>query len=326
MNNNYCFGCLKPGFESFCPKCLKILFNGKKVSHVLNFTRPEFNEQKIKLSDKLSISGIQIKHSLKLITNQLTLTESDGQYILKPIPYGAYKYLDSVPANEHLTMQIAKQVFNINTAYNGLVKFRDGEPAYITKRFDIIDDENKYLLEDFAQIAGKTSETEGNNYKYNFSYEGIAELIKKHVPAYPIEMEKYFRLILFNYIVSNGDAHIKNFSIYRNTKFGDYLLTPAYDLLCTRIHTPNESDLALELFADNCESENFRFGSKYTQPDFIEFGKRIGISEKRIRLIISAILLKTDNIESLVNRSFLSEDIKILYMTFVKERLERISR
>ncbi len=326
MNNNYCFSCLEPGFESYCPKCLKILFDGKKVSHVLNFTRPEFNEQKITISTRLSISGIQIKHSLKLINNQLTLTESDGQYILKPIPSGVYNKLESVPANEHLTMQIAKQVFNINTAFNALVKFKDGDLAYITKRFDFVDGENKFLVEDFAQIAGKTVETEGVNYKYNYSYEGIAKLMKKNVPAYSIEIEKYFKLILFNYLISNGDAHLKNFSLYQNTKYGDYLLTPAYDLLCTRIHTPNESDLALELFVDNYESAEYKFGSKYTLPDFVELGKRIGIKEKRITNIINDMILRSSQIDDLVSRSFLTEDIKILYSSFIKERLNRLKR
>lgn len=326
MDNNYCFSCLEPGFETFCPKCLKNLFDGKKVSHVLSFTRPEFNEQKITLNRRLSISGIQIKHSLKLINNQLSLTESDGEYILKPVPSGVYNKLESVPANEHLTMQIAKQVFNINSALNALVKFKDGELAYLTKRFDLMDVNNKYIVEDFAQISGKTEETEGVNYKYNYSYEGIANLIKKYVPAYYIEIEKFFKLILFNYLISNGDAHIKNFTLYRNTKYGDYLLTPAYDLLCTRIHTPNEAELALELFVDGYESEEYKFGSKYTLPDFVELGKRIGIKEKRITRIINDIMLRSSKIDDFVRRSFLPNDVKSLYSSFIKERLDRLSR
>ena len=36
------------------------------------------------------------------------------------------------------TMQIAKQVYNINTAENAI--FFNGIPAYITKRFDVRDD------------------------------------------------------------------------------------------------------------------------------------------------------------------------------------------
>ncbi|MFH0733351.1 MAG: HipA domain-containing protein [bacterium] len=326
MNKTYCFSCLKSGYESFCPKCLKLLFDGKKISHILNFSRPDFNKAKIEQSSRLSISGVQIKHSLKLENKQLNLTESGGKYIIKPIPYGVYNNMEAVPANEHLTMQIANQVFNITTAFNALVKFSDGDYVYLTKRFDLVDDEDKFLVEDFAQIAGKTSETDGDNYKYNFSYEGIANLINKYVSAYPVEIEKFFKLVLFNYLISNGDAHLKNFSLYRNSLYGDYLLTPAYDLLCTRIHTPNESDLALDLFADNYQSEQYKFGSKYTRPDFVELGNRIGIKEKRIDLIINNMIDKKDKMCELVNRSFLSENIKSLYLSFVEERLNRLSR
>ena len=46
--------------------------------------------------------------------------------------------IDQVPANEHLTMQIAKQVFKLKVAENALIFFQNGEPAHLTKRFDII--------------------------------------------------------------------------------------------------------------------------------------------------------------------------------------------
>lgn len=70
-----------------------------------------------------------------------------------------------------------------------------------------------------------------------------------HIPTHAIELEKIFRLILFNYIFSNGDAHVKNFSAIQ-TDEGDHVITPAYDLLCTRIHSPGETDMALTLFKD----------------------------------------------------------------------------
>lgn len=41
--------------------------------------------------------------------------------------------------------------------------------------------------------------------------------------------------VVFNYLFGNGDAHLKNFSL-QATSGGDYVLTPAYDLLHTSIH------------------------------------------------------------------------------------------
>jgi serine/threonine-protein kinase HipA len=324
MTINNCPGCLQPDNDSFCKKCLKELFNGKKVNHLLSFTRPEFDKVKRESGGRLSLSGIQLKHSLRLEKNQLVLTEKDGQYILKPIPSGQFKNMDQVPANEHLTMQVAKQVYKLNTAANGIIFFSDGEPAYITKRFDVLKTGNRLLQEDFAQISARTEDTHGKNYKYDFSYEEIAELIKKYVNAYPVEIEKYFRIVLFNYLFSNGDAHLKNFSLYRNENYGDYLLTPFYDLINTSLHVPSESDLALDMFKDKFETASYKAGSKYTLPDFIEFATRLGINEKRMLKIFVEMLSGREQVEILIKDSFLNNELKIKYLDSYNQKFKRL--
>jgi len=326
MKIDRCPACLKSGFETYCNSCLKKLFGGKKVNHYLDFTRPEFNSAKLERSDRLSISGIQLKHSLKLENNKLVLTEEDGEYILKPIPGGVFKNLDQVPYNEHLTMQIANQVYKLDTALNAILFFADDEPAYIAKRFDRTKEGKKTLQEDFAQIAGRTEETNGHNYKYDFSYEEIAELMKKHIKPYLIEIEKYFRVIIFNYLFSNDDAHLKNFSLYRNEQYGDYLLTKFYDLLNTSIHVPNEYEFDLELFKDNFETDAYKAGIKYTKPDFVEFAKRIGINENRFTKIYDAMLDKTEQVKEMVDSSFLRSDLKRVYFVGYVDRLERLKQ
>ena len=79
---------------------------------------------------RLSISGVQLKYSLKLIGKELVLTDRGGEYILKPIPPSMLIALpDQAPENEHLTMQIANQLFKIPVADNALIYFKDGAPA-----------------------------------------------------------------------------------------------------------------------------------------------------------------------------------------------------
>ncbi len=256
-----CFGCLKDGVNGYCNKCLKELFDKTNVSPVLTFNSPESENHELynNFSKRISISGVQLKYSLKLVDNKLELTDSKGQYILKPIPVGLFDNLDQAPANEHLTMQIARQIFNIPIPANALVYFKDKAPAYIVKRFDRIDDNRKAQQEDFAQLAGMTSENHGNDYKYRFSYEEIGKLIKKHIPTYKIELEKFFKLVLFNYVFSNGDAHLKNFSVIQSLE-KDYILSPAYDLLCTRLHLSNDTDLALHLFEAGFSTTYLKLG------------------------------------------------------------------
>ncbi|WP_425291403.1 HipA domain-containing protein [Bacteroides fragilis] len=61
----------------------------------------------------------------------------------------------------------------------------------------------------------------GSNYKHKYSYEEQAELIKLYIPAWRIEIEKFFKVILFNFLFSNGDTHLKNFSVFETSR-GDF--------------------------------------------------------------------------------------------------------
>lgn len=317
-----CLGCYKTDIEGYCNKCRKTLFNGINVSPELSFTRPEYNQIKLTQSEKLSISGVQTKHSLKLAGNKLELTFRSWQYILKPSPNGPFENLEYVPQNEHLTMQLAKQVYKIPVMENGLVKFREGDFAYITKRFDVISSDKKKQQEDLAQVAGRTEESHGRHYKYDFSYEEVAAILKQNVGAYLVEVEKFYRVILFNYLFLNGDAHLKNFSVYRNEDYKDYLLTPAYDLLMTRLHVPGDMDIALGLKKSMKENESFNRIKKLNLKEFESFGSAIGINEKRLSRINSEFPTKSDEVKEMVNKSFLPEDLKELYFNNFLGRMD----
>ncbi|MCI0683945.1 MAG: HipA domain-containing protein [Gemmataceae bacterium] len=326
-----CPGCLKAGHDTYCLPCRKRLFGGnlfggKKVSHVLTFSRPVYDQARLAVSGRrLSISGIQTKMSLALRAGRLELTETGGQYILKPIPHGAFRHLGMAPVNEHLTMQIARQVFGISVAENALVEFAGGELAYLVRRFDVQEDGSRRLQEDFAQIAGRSEESHGKNYKYDFSCEEIGELIRKHVAAYPVEMERFFQLVVFNYLIGNGDAHLKNFSLIRNEEYGDYTLTPAYDLLNTRLHVPDETRTALPMFKDDFETPSYQANGFYAYDDFEEFGKRLQLHKARCARIMQVAVAKEREVFSLIDRSELSDECKQAYKDAVRDSIRALS-
>ncbi|HRQ30680.1 MAG TPA: HipA domain-containing protein [Saprospiraceae bacterium] len=316
---NVCPGTLAENYQTYSPGCLRNLFNGKKVSHVLPYDQPDQSEEVAELfmenRKRISISGVQEKLSLVLDKNVLRLTKAgeQGTYILKPIPGDLHK-VDQVPANEHLTMQLARQVYGIKTAENAMIFFNNGSPAYITKRFDIKPDGSKWSLEDFATLAGKTKEKDGANFKYDFSYEEAGLLIQKYVPAWRVEIEKYFSVVVFNFLFSNGDAHLKNFALLESMN-GDHLLSPAYDLINTRLHV-NDTDQALDkgLFADDHKSERYKRTGHPSQKDFIDLAKRIGIETGRVEKLLDPFIKKQALLESLVNRSFLRDAEKRGYL------------
>lgn len=326
-----CPGTLAEGFATYSPLCSRKMFDGKKVNHVLDYNSvqrsEETVEQFIENRKRISISGVQEKLSFRLKKKKLVLTEEgeQGTFILKPIPRDLKK-VDQAPANEHLTMQIAKQVYNLRVAENALVFFKDGQAAYLTKRFDVKKDGTKWGVEDFASLSGKTVDSDEPNFKYNYNYEKAAELIRNHVSAWRIEIERYFLQVLFNYLFSNGDAHLKNFSLLE-TNSGDYLISPAYDLINTRIHG-NDTSFALDkgLFDDDFRSRSFKKNGEPCKTDFIEFARRIGVTESRISKLIAPFLEHQQLLEKLVSNSFLSKSCKKGYLIHYNTRRKNLNR
>ena len=293
----YCPGTLAEGFNTYSRTCLNRLFQGKKVHHILPYSSPASNPESVKLFEenrkRISISGVQEKYSVLLEKNKLRLVNEGerGTYILKPIPIAGNKS-DQMPANEHLTMQIAHQVYNIETAENALIFFKNGDPAYITKRFDINEDGSRLAQEDFASIAGRTPQTHGEHYKYLGNYLEIFQLIQKKVPASKLEVTKLLKIIMFNYLFSNGDAHYKNFSLLQ-TPMGDYRLSPAYDLINSRIHI-DDKDFALD---DGLLPRSLSSGKISKQ--FAVLAEQAGILTKIFNDTLAMMLTRSDLVEKI---------------------------
>ncbi|MBB1283226.1 HipA domain-containing protein [Flavisolibacter sp. BT320] len=326
-----CPGTLAKGYTTYSPRCIRETFGGKKISHILPFSSPQKEgEQKrlfLESRSRISISGVQEKYSLRYDSDskQLALTDKGGEYILKPVPVDLL-HTAQVPANEHLTMQIAAQVYKMPTARCALIFFNDGVPAYITRRFDVKADGTRCLKEDFASIAGLTSMNGGRDFKYTYSYEGIAGLIDKYIPANIPTKEAFFRLVVFNYLFSNGDAHLKNFSRIDCQGEGDAFLAPAYDLINTRIHI-DDGDMGLSdgLYENDHEHPSFATYGHYCFDDFYEFGKRIGLVPVRIKRLLLKFLDETEAVQDKVENSFLDPEMKAQYMRHYQDKHKRLS-
>ena len=317
---NVCPSTLAEGFDTYSPAACKLLFDGKEVSHILGFDSPNNEsadkEEYARHVGRISLSGVQPKASLVLNADGLLVRPSEGergQYILKPAP-SSYALLERkyCPANEHLSMQIAAQVYHIETAANALCFFRDGEAAYLTRRFDVAPDGSKYQQEDLASLGGLTKANGGSDYKYsNLSYEECAELIRKYTKAAPIEVLKFFRVVVFNYLILNDDAHLKNFSLM-NRGDGEYHLTPAYDLINTSLHLHEPRIFALDkgLFREGMQlSDTHTIGRN----DFEEFGRRIGLSTRLVKRELDFFAIEQPLAKELIHRSFFSEKLKQYY-------------
>lgn len=307
-------------FQQYDKATLRKISGGVAVSPILGFdsiqaNQAMFNENR----GRISLSGAQSKYSVRIQDGAFVLTgeQQQGTHILKP-KLSDFQFAGESPANEHLTMQIAEDVFHIRTAAHALCFFRNGEPAYITRRYDVQNDGVRIQQEDFASLGGISADRYGKDYKYtSLSYEDIGRLIRRYLPAWRIEMVRFFDMILFNFLFSNGDAHLKNFSVLRNAA-GDYSLAPAYDLINTRIHLPDDGIFALEkgLFSDG---RKFPLGVDHGT--FRDFGLALGLPGKVVSQELDRFCADYPEIEKMVEDSFLSDQVKEMYYTSYHYRL-----
>ncbi|HLO82553.1 MAG TPA: HipA domain-containing protein [Chitinophagaceae bacterium] len=306
---NVCPGTLKPGFETYSPRCIKEVFLGSVIDHVLPFHLPEEGADTF---------------LLKLHRRKISLAD-DGQYILKTAPTDIIN-AEQYPANAHLTMQLASQVFDIPTANCALIFLEDGRPAYITRRFDIKKNGETCKVDDFASLARLTEAHTGAHYRYQLSYFEMSQLIDKYFPAAILAKEQLFRMVVFNYLFSNGDAHLENFSRIDCEGNSDGLLAPAYNLVNTALHG-DDGDLALlgGLYHRDFEKLSFKTLGYYGYDDFFQFGMKIGMVSFRVKRFMDQLLGSREEVAGMISRSFLSDDMKAEYYRLYEARHGKLS-
>lgn len=312
-----CPSTLAEGYTTYSPQALKLLFDGVKVSHIFSTLSPLNDSREAKEAyrqvERISLSGVQSKLAVTIENGNFRFVKDGerGTFMLKPKPTAPFLYDKAdCPANENLTMQIASQVYHIETAANGLVFFEDDDVAYITRRFDVYEG-GKYQQEDFAALMGYTKANGGSDYKYcNSSYEECAEVIRKYVKATDVDLLRFFRVVVFNFIYMNDDAHLKNFSLINRN--GEYRLAPAYDLMNTSLHLGMPRIFALDngLFKEGMQFSDIK---SICRKDFEEFGRRIGLPERLVKRELDDFCVQYPEVRMLVNNSFLSENQKSIY-------------
>lgn len=300
---------------SRCPITYETISEGRYSRKALHKLSPKLDElldlpysveeqihEAEKRATKMSIQGVQPKLSAKLNVKGkvFEVVDTGGRFILKP-QNQLYRCL---PENEAITMHLASAV-GIETPFHGMIYAKDDTLTYFIKRFDR-QGYRKRALEDFAQLAGLSRVT-----KYNYSMERLVPILEQHCTFPKLEKLKLLRLTLFNYLVGNEDAHLKNFSLIRvNQKIQ---LSPAYDLLNTTIVMKVTEELALPLNGKkNNLNRNLFF--KYYAID------RLNLTERVIDQVDQEFRSSIDSWKSLIEKSFLTEELKQEYWEVISQR------
>lgn len=306
----FCYKELDNEQVDYHPQCSKKIY-GTVQPPILPYSKKDL----VQLAEKVvrsqtTLTGVQSKLSLDIedaerASKRFTIVGLWGRYILKP----QSQYYPQLPELEDLTMHLA-EIAKMKVVPHSLIRFEDGELCYITKRIDRGPKGQKYAMEDMCQLTERLTE-----YKYKGSYEQIAKHILKYSSVPKLDVINFWEQVLFSWITGNSDMHLKNFSLY-STKSVNYVLTPAYDLLSTKLVLPADSEeLALTLNGKK---------KKIKKSDFVVAMNSTGLEDK----IIENVFNKFDHLQSkweeFIDVSFIQETTKERYKELIHENWKRI--
>ncbi len=189
---------------------------------------------------RLSIAGYQDKIAVYEREGRWFLVDGArlaSTEIVKPAPMR--KQLASLPANEHMSMQLALRV-GLDVADTRLVHVP--EPVLLVRRFDRMETANEVRrlhVVDGCQALGLAV-----SMKYERAYGDGAEVahlrdgvslprlfsLLDQSPLPAVDRMGLLRWAIFQVLIGNTDAHGKNVSFYCDER--GLRLAPAYDLVC----------------------------------------------------------------------------------------------
>lgn len=298
--------------SDYHPRCSTKIY-GSPIPPILPYGKKDL----IRLAEKVirsrtTLTGVQPKLSLDIekvekSSKRFTIVGLWGRYILKP----QSQHYEQLPELEDLTMHLA-EIAKIKVVPHSLIRFQDGDLCYITKRIDRGTKGEKFAIEDMCQLTGRLTE-----YKYKGSYEQIAKHILKYSSTPKLDVVNFWEQVLFSWITGNSDMHLKNFSLYSN-KPDIYVLTPAYDLLATKLVIPEDSEeLALTLGGKK---------KKIKKTDFVTAMQSTGLEEKIIKNILDKFRKASSGWMDFIDLSFVREETKERYKNLIDSQLSKLAQ
>ncbi|TWX64220.1 HipA domain-containing protein [Colwellia sp. C1TZA3] len=251
-------------------------------SRIQNLPKSPLNNQNTK---RMSLAGAQ--HKMLVIMQGDDICEPNlsmpSTHILKPKHSVPDEYWQTT-MNEWFVMTLAKAVGldvpPVRILYTP-------EPVYIIERFDRqgeFPEHQRVHIIDACQLLGVDKLA-----KYPMS---TVETYKKVIEASRPKgktIQRLYQWVLFNLLMGNGDAHLKNMSFYQ---VGDgSVLSPFYDLLSTAIYAPPHDTLNEGLSIAIGGKE--RFGD-VEYADLVVFASEIGLPIKVMKKVTSTMVSKIE--------------------------------
>ncbi len=167
--------------------------------------------------------------------------------------------LDAIVTNERLSMLTAKlcgldtpDSFIMNTGRGG-----EHEVLFATQRYDRTFDSQSAEIsglprpfrlhqEDFAQAMGIPASAKYEREPRGY-FKGMFDILRKYSSDPVADQLKLWDSIVFDFLIGNTDAHIKNFSLLYGKDLRQIRLAPVYDMISTVIYEQSTRDMAFSI-------------------------------------------------------------------------------
>lgn len=176
-----------------------------------------------------AVSGMQPKVSIptdRTVAQKSLIVKTNDEYALLTV-------------NEYVCMQAA--------AHCGLAPAKtylsDDLDTFVTERFDILSDGSKLGYEDFTVLNRSENDS---NAKYRGSYEHLLNQTYRYTNSLGA-VEQMYRYIVFNCLIGNGDAHLKNFALMYTPDYRSIFVSPPFDITHTLIYPELPKEMALKM-------------------------------------------------------------------------------
>ncbi|OJT35960.1 type II toxin-antitoxin system HipA family toxin [Serratia plymuthica] len=230
-------------------------------------------------AQKFSLAGVQMKFSSLRKDGRFNISSQVGadSWIIKT-PSAVHR---NVPENEYTAMRLAQAIGvdipDIELVALGQldnlpdIRLADEPYAYAIRRFDR-SESGRVHTEDFAQIF----ELYAHDKYRGKNYDQIAAYLYDWGSDPLADVQQMARRLLANILLANGDAHVKNWSMIYPNQTG-VRLSPAYDIVTTRVYIPGESEVALNMARE-------KRWAMISMQTFERWAERVGIPWPAIRV------------------------------------------
>jgi serine/threonine-protein kinase HipA len=221
-------------------------------------------------ADPVGLAGVQPKVSAATWSTPTRTAAGPAILKLSPVEYPL------IVENEHFFMGMASAC-GLRVATTSLIHDATGHSALLVTRFDR-DGSIKMAQEDACQVAGVYPAS-----KYRIKAETaiavLADACGRGGGSRAIAVLELLKVVVFSWLIGNGDLHGKNLSIYNAE--GVWQPTPAYDLLSTQPYSGWKDPMALNLYGR---------ANRLTRANFIDAAEQLGLRERATAGMINEII------------------------------------